>query len=165
MTNHIINEINEIAKSLKRYRFQNELIYYQSQNDNKFIDKINNLNRIINELEDKSNDIILQNNENNARNKIRNVFSEADKIVYKKPWNKLPEFHKNVKIKEFVSNYYKNDEVEKMLLDAVGKNELKKDHVVYDQNLCKIVDIPILKNIDGKFKLEYTKKRNTRTKK
>jgi len=166
MSSGITNELDDLAKSFKLYRFKNELDFYKSQNDKKYSDKIDSLTKIIAGLDG------IQDVKEDSKNKIQNVFNEIDKMVYKKPWKKLPNFHKNIKIKEYVSDNFKDkkndsDIIEKILLDAVENKELNKDeYVAYDQNLCKITSIPILKqNDDGKYILEYPTKKVTKSKK
>lgn len=164
----ITNELDDLAKSFKLYRFKSELNFYQSQNDKKYSEKINSLIKVIASLDG------TQEVKDNSKSKIQNAFNEIDKMVYKKPWRKLPNFHKNIKIKEYLFEQYKDKKkgeleyMEKMLLDAVENKKLNKDeYVIYDQNLCKITAIPILKgDLEGGFALEYPiKKVSTRTKK
>lgn len=155
----ITNELDNLAKSLKLYRFKGELNFYQSQNDNKYSDKINQLIKIIDNLEDS------QCTEDISRNKILNVFDEINKMTYMKPWKKLPDFHKNVKIKEYLDEKYKDNKndrntIEGLLTVAIENKELNKDeYVTYDISLCKITDIPVLKKNENLFKLEFPSKK------
>lgn len=160
MISDITNELDDLAKSFKLYRFRTELDFYQSQDDNIYADRINSLTNIIINLENISKE------KNNSKNKIRNAFDEIDKLVYKKPWKKIPNFHKDIKIKEYLLERFKDDNdqiehIEKIIIDAIGNSEIKKDFIVYDQNLCKITDITVLKqNIEGKYILEFPKENN-----
>ena len=145
----IVNEIDNLSKIYKLYRFKNELNYYLSQDVNTYSDKINKLNQIITNLETSN------------KKTVHDVCDQINKLVYKKPWNKLPNFHKNVKINEYIVEHYKdNKDLEKLLSDAVNDKLLNSNkYVVYDQLLCKIIEIPVLKEKDGKFILEFHKKK------
>lgn len=148
---NISNELDELARSLKLYRFRNELNFYKSQNDEKNLIRIEKLTKIINSLESTQ---LVQN-----KDKIQHAFDDGYKFVYMKPWRRLQDFHKVVKIKEFVEERYKDEKnkgiIEKMLLEAIEKKQLNKDNYVkYDQNISKIIDIPALKqDNDGNFKI------------
>lgn len=162
MSLNITNELDELVKSLKLYHFKNELNFNLSQNNDKNQDNINLLTKIINNLEK----IELVDN----KNKIQETFNEIDKMVYKRPWKKIPNFHKTVKIKEYLNENYKDkkiyDTIEKILLDAIdNKNYNKFELITYDQVLCKITAIPMLKqNSEGHFALELPNK-NKKSKK
>lgn len=173
----IANELDDLAKSFKLDRLKTEYGHYKilvegnnddgntendengenDENDNIAVGVNNNMQKL-EQLEAAINSYEILFKEN--KNKIQDAFSQIDKYVYMKPWKKLPNFHKNVKIREYVLERYKDHkEVEKILMDAVESNELKiNSSVVYDQSLCKILDIPILKENSGKYYLEAPKK-------
>ena len=150
------NELDDIAKSLKLYRFKSELIE-SMETDSKNDTKNTQLKKTINELEGK---MTIKN-----KTKIQDVFGDIDKQVYAKPWKKLPDFHKIVKIKEYVTEKYKDEkklQVETLLLEAIEKKELNNDlYVTYDQSIQKITDIPVMKldTETNTYKLEFPKKR------
>lgn len=166
---NITNELDDLVKSFNLYRFQNELNFYKSQNDSsqKYSSQINLLTSIINNLNN------TKEVKDNSKSKIQNMFNEIDQMVYKKEWKKLPNFHKNIKIKEYLLEQYndiKKDElkyIENMLADAVENKKLNNDEYVnYNQNLSKITNISILKkNAEGKLVLEFPTKKNVKTKK
>jgi hypothetical protein len=67
-------------------------------------------------------------------------------IYYKKPWTKLNNIHKILKIKEFVNNSIlnnsKKNELIILLIDLVkNKTITKKNMVEYDEEHCKILSI------------------------
>ena len=165
MSSGITNELDDLAKSFKLYRLKTELDFHKSRDDDLNSDKINTLIKIITNVEG-----VVE--KDTSKSKIQNAFDEIDKMVYKKQWKKFPNFHKNIKIKEYLLEFYETkderDCIENILLNAVENKELNRDeYVIYDQDICKITAIPILKqNSEGLYFLEYpTKKVVARVKK
>ena len=81
----------------------------------------------------------------------------CDDYLYLKPWTKLTAIHKIIKIKEYanmllVKDEKDKDELREKLIDMV-KNKIitKKDSVLYDSTKGKIISIPNLQFIDGKY--------------
>jgi hypothetical protein len=81
----------------------------------------------------------------------------SDDYLYLKPWTKLTAIHKIIKIKEFVNmllikDEKDKDELKEKLVDMV-KNKIitKKDSVLYDSTKGKIISIPNLQFINGKY--------------
>lgn len=78
-----------------------------------------------------------------------NIRSE-DEYLYRKPWNKLNNIHKMIKIKEFVNNLHITNENEKTelknnLIKMIKEKKLsKKNSVEYDETNGRIVSIPNL---------------------
>lgn len=66
---------------------------------------------------------------------LSTLLEDAYNNVYMKKWNRLPNYHKIQKIKEYLNEKYKNDDkktdIEKKLIDLVQDGKL---------NTCKIVD-------------------------
>lgn len=96
--------------------------------------------------------------------------SEMDKIVYKKPWHKLKEFHKIVKIQEYVEElHYKTGldlkliaKNKKKIIDEIleglktKKITKKKNTIEYNENEMKITYIPCIeKNRKGFYIVEW----------
>lgn len=82
--------------------------------------------------------------------KKHNIFSEVDKYIYKKPWNRLSSFHKIVKIKEFIKDNYGEGELQTKIINeivkAIQENKMNtKKQVVYDFSKEKIESVPVLK--------------------
>ncbi|AYV84264.1 MAG: hypothetical protein Hyperionvirus20_42 [Hyperionvirus sp.] len=147
----IANELDDLAKSYKLTHLKSEYEHYKHLIP-PAPDKLEQLDKAI-----KSYEVTFKGN----KNKIQDAFSKIDKYVYMKPWKKLPNFHKNVKLREYVAEHHKNNklEVEKLLMAAVETNEHKiNSSIVYDQTLCKILEVPILKEHEGKFSIETPKK-------
>lgn len=147
----VIDKLKEINFNKK---LTNELNYLKDKNNNlNFFANLSgqNIDQRI-ELLDK---IINQNNtidikkEDNIKQKKDNLFTEIDKYTYKKQWNKLPAFHKIVKIKEFIKCTYGEGNFQDELINKLslyaneGKINTKK-YVIYDPNLEKILSIPSL---------------------
>jgi hypothetical protein len=92
---------------------------------------------------------------NNTESPTSGQFS--DDYLYLKPWTKLTAIHKIIKIKEFVNmllikDEKDKDELKEKLVDMV-KNKIitKKDSVLYDSTKGKIISIPNLQFINGKY--------------
>ena len=74
---------------------------------------------------------------------VKDLFSNIDNTVYKMPWRKLPEFHRNVKLREYVKEKSLDiSQVEKLLISNPILNSEKC--VIYSSELMKIVDVPSL---------------------
>lgn len=100
------------------------------------------------------------------KKKIDTMLSESETesgtvedFYYKKPWNKLQEVHKIIKMREFIDmlmcskeDAYKiKKRLEKMIKD---KRLTKKGTVLYDEKNGKVVSIPILKHVNGVYKIK-----------
>lgn len=89
------------------------------------------------------------------KKEIRSIFTNEG--VYNKPWQKLNQIHKVLKIKEFVNNLSNiSDEDKKKLsenLVELVKNKIltKKENVVYDDDNCKVIGIKNLKYENNKY--------------
>lgn len=142
MSSGITNELDDLAKSFKLYRFNGELNYYTSQNDNINNEKIEALTKVIAVLDGKQ-------DTKNEKNKTIEALNEMSNMVYKKTWRRIPNFHKNIKIKEYLSERFKDinySYIENMISSAIENNEFNnEENVIYDQKICKIIDIPALK--------------------
>jgi hypothetical protein len=84
--------------------------------------------------------------------------SYSDDYLYQKPWTKLTQIHKVIKIKEFVNTKLNiEDEKEKQelrdkLVDKVKNKELtKKESVNYDSIKGIVISIPKLEYKNGKY--------------
>jgi hypothetical protein len=82
----------------------------------------------------------------------------SDDYLYQKPWTKLTQIHKVIKIKEFVNTKLNiEDEKEKQelrdkLVDKVKNKELtKKESVNYDSIKGIVISIPKLEYKNGKY--------------
>jgi len=75
------------------------------------------------------------------------MFDEIEKYIYKKPWNRLQNHHRIVKIKEYIEKNHKDNENEliALLIPAINNNNLNSmKHVNYDAPSETIIDIPAL---------------------
>lgn len=77
------------------------------------------------------------------------LYQSMDKFLFKKPWHRLPEFHKVVKIKEFVnmSNLSKKEKTKMIakIMKETKNRTIKSKDVTYDKENERITGI---KNID-----------------
>jgi len=132
----------------------------------------NNINSLF--LENKKNELL--NEDTNPTNQLLNepkkstnssgneqsitetdIISENIDYLYAKPWNKLNQIHKIIKIKEFINNLeineYDKEELREQLIDMI-KDKKKKNKINYDEVKCKIINISSLIFINGKYKIE-----------
>lgn len=96
--------------------------------------------------------------ENKEEENNKNIFQQNNEYMYKKPWNKLSEVHKIIKIKEYVTNQlgiidkkYENELIKKLTKYIKDKILSKKKSVNYDMYKAKIISIPSLKYNGNKY--------------
>ena len=161
-TECIANELDDLAKSFKLSRLKKEKDYYKKMDYEYHKEKIENIEKAINSLE---------NIPKENKNKIQDAFSKIDKYLYMKPWKKLPNFHKNVKIKEYICDHYKdktNEQrsfLENLLSEALlDTTSGINNNVIYDLNICKITAIPILKEDGDSYVLQNPIKTKSKSK-
>lgn len=115
---------------------------------------IEDLQKIIKMLKEKSLEQIEAKNPNiqNESSKGKKLFDNIDQYMFNKPWNRLPEVHKFIKIKEYVNKsliIYENEKKEKLIKQmfaAVKQKKLtRKGSVNYDPINCRIISVPNLK--------------------
>ena len=122
--------------------------------------KSNNIkkSKLLEESETKANNIKKSNSSlsfNNSDSPSTEQYS--DDYLYLKLWTKLSAIHKIIKIKEYVNmlliaNDKDKDELKEKLIDLV-KNKIitKKDTVLYDSTKGRIISIPNLQFLNGKY--------------
>jgi hypothetical protein len=111
-------------------------------------------------LEIKKNSLLLQNTNINTISDTEKseTIEKSENIdyLYTKSWNKLNQIHKVIKIKEFINSLEikENDkeELRENLIDML-KDKKNKNKINYDEVKCKIINIPLLTFVDGKYKL------------
>lgn len=129
-------DIDSIVKSLQLYHFTTEL-EHNKKNDSENV-RVAKLETILNTLG------------NSTQTKVtrKDFFSKIDNSVFTYPWRKLPEFHRNIKIKEYINSKFAEKEastktqLEKLLLSNGDLNSEK--HVIYNSTKMEITDIPVL---------------------
>ena len=135
-------------------KYYNNLIKYCRKTNTShdfFSNKIKELNEISDSLTETETCI----KENNTSEVAEIVYS--DDYLYKKPWTKLSNVHKIIKIKEFVSKLLiddkqDKDELKNNLVKLVKCRVLtKKDKVTYDSAKGQVISIPSLSYKNGKY--------------
>lgn len=143
----VSNEIEYLIKDNKTYRFASELSHTQNN------DRKEQLRTIVSSLQVKP--VI-----DTTKDKISKMFNDVDKEIFKQPWAKLRNNHKEVKIKEYIEEHYNNSVNKKQLLelltDALAAGHYKTNkHVDYNQKTSKITNIKnIIENPDDTYQLE-----------
>lgn len=94
--------------------------------------------------------------ENNLITETEHISENID-YLYTKPWNKLNQIHKIIKIKEFINTLdikeMDKDELKDELIELV-KDKKKKYKINYDEDKGKIINIASLTFVDGKYKIQ-----------
>lgn len=86
---------------------------------------------------------------------LEEYVKDIDIVTFQKPWNKLKEFHKIMKIKEYISELKYNKKINKNKIESNKKKIIKdiihglrnkkftkgKSEIIYDQNEMKILSI------------------------
>jgi len=117
------------------------------------------LDELNGKLVEHTNNTIISDKTEEENNK--NIFQQNNEYIYKKPWNKLSEVHKIIKIKEYVKTQLgiidKKYETELIkLLTKYIKDKIlsKKKSVNYNMYKAKIISIPSLKYNGTKYVIE-----------
>lgn len=89
-------------------------------------------------------------------NSETDILSENTDYLFLKPWNKLNQIHKVIKIKEFLNNLEcqskEKDSLKEQLIDFVKTK--KKVKFTYDETKGKIISISALSFANGKYFIE-----------
>ena len=148
----------EILSNKLEIKYYNNLIKYCKKTNTEYsafskkLKDIQNINDTLTETES-----VLSNAEKDSNNTETKEVVYSDDYLYKKPWTKLSNVHKIIKIKEFVSKLLiddkrDKDELNKELTKLVKTRFLtKKDKVKYDSIKGKVIAIPILTFKSGKY--------------
>ena len=111
--------------------------------------KINDINNVLNS--DNKSPIIISD-----VNSDTDILSENTDYLFLKPWNKLNQIHKVIKIKEFLNNLdcqsKEKDFLKEQLIDFVKTK--KKVKFTYDETKGKIISISALSFANGKYFIE-----------
>lgn len=148
-----------------KIKYYNNLIKYCKKTNNNYkmfskqLVKLQEINDTITESEDTMSQIDKENNTSESKEIIY-----SDDYLYKKPWTKLSNVHKIIKVKEFVSKLLIDDKEDKDNL----KRELvklikiryltKKDKVKYDSSKGRVIAIPVLSFKNGKYIIKKSSK-------
>lgn len=155
MQHNYENKIEEIQRKIKVKHLQELIKKLNSDNNDFHIKDLQKIVKILKERSLQQNDYQqLSPSKNVDNNKINSnkLFDNIDQYMFNKPWNRLPEVHKLMKIKEYVNKsliIYENEKKEKLIsqmFTAVKQKKLtRKGSVNYDSINCRIISIPDLK--------------------
>jgi hypothetical protein len=136
----IFDEIEKIRIDLFKIEYLNELEDLEFDKT-KNTDRIDLINKIINE---NYTDKVKKTN-----NSLNNMFDEIEHSMYNKPWIKLQNYHKIIKLKEYIDKTFDKSQkknIEKICIDSVNLGNLNKNNKVdYNVNEQKIISITALK--------------------
>ena len=138
-----INYLTNLIKACEKNEINKDLLEYKKL-------------KILEESETQANIIKKSNNSLNS-SESPSTEQYSDEYLYLKLWTKLSAIHKIIKIKEYVNmllitNDKDKDELKEKLIDLV-KNKIitKKDTVLYDSTKGRIISIPNLQFLNGKY--------------
>ncbi len=90
----------------------------------------------------------------NTNSSETDMLTESTDYLYIKPWVKLNQIHKIIKIKEFINNININEKEKEILIENILellKDKTKKNKIIYDSEKGKIISISCLKFENGKY--------------
>ena len=128
-------------------KYLNEIRKKLENNDSDYqLDKIKNYMELLKKPK------VEETPKTNEQSKSDNAFSNIDQYMFKRPWNRLPEVHKLIKMKEYVTKSLiiqdtnKRDKLISDLFKAIKTKKLtRKGSVNYDPVKGRITSIPNLK--------------------
>lgn len=94
----------------------------------------------------------LGNRQEIKRMNLNDYAKDMDELMFKRPWNKMREFHKQMKIKEFIDELKYNKKVSETNINK-NRNELKEEIIdglknkKFGKNKSEVVYDPDTKNI------------------
>ena len=120
-----------------------------SDNELNWVDKrIQMLELIVSKYDDS---IKITDSKYKEKNKTLNdELDDISNLIFKKAWNRLPNYHKIIKINEYITGLIKDKKIMKEVINKLTElvnskklNSLK--HVNYDSTKCTIISISVLK--------------------
>lgn len=141
------NDLDELRIKLFMERFTEEHSYLTSLDIDHDLDskeRISNLEKIIKMIDDGINSKKL-----NEKKSLNDELDEMNRQTYKRPWNRLPSYHKEIKVIEYIKELVDDDEIQKelieKLIDLINKNKINtKKYVDYNSSECKIIKLKFL---------------------
>lgn len=162
----------EILSNKMQIKYYSNLIKYSKKSNSKydfFLKKYKDLTELDETLTE-SESIKLSSKEENTKDEnvsgnnslesqeVEIVYS--DDYLYKRPWTKLSNIHKIIKLKEFISkllidNQDEKDSLKKEIVKLVRCKVLtKKDKVKYDSVKGRVIAIPMLTYKNKKYQIK-----------
>jgi len=147
-----MNTITKLQQACKLFRYQNE-IDCMKQNKQEDADRIKILSERVTKVQKQIKDAEQNSSTKQSvdEKKSNELFDGLRNCIYKKPWARLPEFHKIVKVKEYVLSLKIQDKKQKQqlydnLVKGIKEKKLtKKNNVVYDSDKGIITQINCVK--------------------
>ena len=159
----------EILANKMQVKYYSNLIKYSKKSNSKyeiFLKKYKDLTELdetltesesikLSSKEEINNDSISQNNSSESQEIVY-----SDDYLYKRPWTKLSNIHKIIKLKEFISkllidNQNEKDTLKKEVVKLIHCKVLtKKDKVKYDSIKGRVIAIPMLTYKNNKYQIK-----------
>lgn len=142
------DDIVLLRHNCRIHKYQNEISALKDNKGNKVLIKKleDKLDRVKNRKKIKLMKNSLDKDKKDDSNPSLSLFRDVDKFLYRKQWARLPEFHRIVKIKEYINSInelnpkQKKDFVEK-IIKKIHSKEIKNKNIVYDMDKEKIIKI------------------------
>lgn len=144
MSHVYIQRIDELIKSNKVYRFNQELLDTKDEN------RIKHIKHILNQQEEYVNPVKL------SENKIKDHIDVLRNSQYNKRWQDLKDSQKINRIDKYIKDNNINLEQKDIdrLKDYINKKTLKTSNIDYNRYNGTILNITIIKAVDGIYELE-----------
>lgn len=144
-------DLNEIRIKLFKTRFTEELEHLMPQDldqeqvlDDETTHRISELEEVIKLIEDG-----IKTKKLNEKKSLYDELDEINRQTYTRPWSRLPSYHKEIKLIEYVKESVVNEDTQKKLIDELislvdERKITSSKHVIYDQTDCKIISLKCL---------------------
>lgn len=148
------HKINQVRHDLSKYRFEAELQYLEEDNQEWNKERIQQLKQVLDsfmvEKEDKQ---VIQDKQQLDEDIMKNI--------YKKPWKKLLDIHRQTKLEEYYKSILKIQNIEKIMNQSNHKLKNNNLTVNYDPELGQIISIgELIKTKTGEYGLKKTIKKD-----
>lgn len=141
------NFLTKIKNEYEYLKGDNSITIFSNGSTIDVDERITKLEKILNINQNQGNSNSSKNE--SVKQKKDLLIAEIEKYVFRKQWNKLTAFHKNIKMKEYITDTYGKGELQDRIINELtnysneGRINTKK-YVIYDPNAEKILLMPCL---------------------
>lgn len=148
------HKINQIRSDLSKSRFEAELKYLEEDNQEWNKERIDQLKQVLDTF-------IIEKEDIKVVQDKQQLDDEIMKNIYKKPWKKLLDIHKQNKLKEYFKDTLKIQNIEKIMNQSNHKLKNNNLTVDYDAESGKIISIDeLIKIKTGEYGLKKSIKKD-----
>jgi hypothetical protein len=145
------HKINQIRFELSKHRFEAELKYLEEDNQEWNKERIEQLKQVLKTF-------ITETDDKQVVKDKQQLDDEIMKNIYKKPWKKLIDIHKQIKLEEYFKETLKIENINKIMNQS--NHKLKNNNLTVNYNIesGKIISIDeLIKNSAGEYGLRKSK--------